>query len=47
MDHSPGEYILPASIVPRTAMLAGLIRRILAARQQLAALRNPSAQESG
>ncbi len=43
MDHSPDEYILPASILPRTAMLAGLIRRILAARQQLAALRNPSA----
>jgi glutamate carboxypeptidase len=40
MDHSPEEYILPASILPRTAMLAGLIRRILASRHQLAALRN-------
>jgi glutamate carboxypeptidase len=45
MDHSPGEYILPASILPRTAMLAGLIRRILASRQRLAALRNHSNQE--
>lgn len=40
MDHSPEEYILPASILPRTAMLAGLIRRILASRRRLAALRN-------
>jgi glutamate carboxypeptidase len=34
-DHSPDEYILAASIVPRTAMLAGLIRRILGARERL------------
>jgi glutamate carboxypeptidase len=47
MDHSPEEYILPDSILPRTAMLAGLIRRILASRQRLAALRNHSVQESG
>jgi glutamate carboxypeptidase len=40
MDHSPEEYILPASILPRTAMLAGLIRRILVSRQRLADLRN-------
>jgi glutamate carboxypeptidase len=39
LDHSPDEYILPASILPRTRLLAGLIRRILAAREQLAALR--------
>jgi glutamate carboxypeptidase len=45
MDHSPQEYILPDSIVPRTALLAGLIRRILACRQQLAALRQTAAQE--
>jgi glutamate carboxypeptidase len=45
MDHSPQEYIFPDSIVPRTAMLAGLIRRILAARQQLAALRPAATQQ--
>jgi glutamate carboxypeptidase len=45
MDHSPEEYILPESIVPRTAMLAGLIRRILAAREQLTAIRNKLASE--
>ncbi len=45
MDHSPQEYILPESILPRTALLAGLIRRILAARQQLADLRRPAVQE--
>jgi glutamate carboxypeptidase len=39
MDHSPEEYILPDSIILRTALLAGLIRRILAARQQLAEIR--------
>ena len=40
LDHSPDEYILPASILPRIALLAGLIRRILAAQDELAALRN-------
>jgi glutamate carboxypeptidase len=45
MDHSPQEYILPDSIIPRTALLAGLIRRILMARQQLADLRHAAAQE--
>jgi glutamate carboxypeptidase len=45
MDHSPQEYILPESILPRTALLAGLIRRILAARQQLADIRRPTAKE--
>jgi glutamate carboxypeptidase len=39
LDHSPDEYILPASILPRTAMLAGLIRRVLASRDELASLR--------
>src|SRR5439155_23995007 len=28
LDHSPDEYVSVPSIVPRTAMLAGLIRRI-------------------
>ena len=37
LDHSPGEYIEVDSIVPRTAMVAGLIQRILAQREQLAA----------
>jgi glutamate carboxypeptidase len=45
MDHSPLEYILPESIVARTGMLTGLIRRILASRQELAALRSAPAQE--
>ncbi len=39
LDHSPDEYILPASILPRTALLAGLIRRVFAERKALAALR--------
>ncbi len=39
LDHGPREYILPASIRPRTLLLAGLIRRILAEREQLAAMR--------
>jgi glutamate carboxypeptidase len=47
MDHSPEEYILPESIVPRSAMLAGLMRRILAAREQLAAIRNSNGSEPG
>ena len=42
LDHSPDEYIELASIVPRTAMLAGLIQHILAQREQLAKLRDPS-----
>jgi len=39
LDHSPDEYILPASILPRTMLLAGLIRRVFAERKALAALR--------
>jgi glutamate carboxypeptidase len=37
--HSPDEYLDIDSIVPRTALLAGLIARIAANREQLAALR--------
>lgn len=40
LDHGPDEYIEQASIVPRTALLVGLIRRILAHREDLARLRN-------
>ncbi|MFN8459524.1 MAG: M20 family metallopeptidase [Anaerolineae bacterium] len=39
LDHGPDEYIEQDSIVPRTAMLAGLIQRILARREELARLR--------
>lgn len=39
LDHSPDEYIEADSIVPRTAMVAGLIQQILAKREQLAALK--------
>lgn len=39
LDHGPDEYIEQSSIVPRTALLVGLIQRILAQREQLAALR--------
>lgn len=39
LDHSPDEYIDQNSILPRTALLAGLIQRILAHREQLALLR--------
>jgi glutamate carboxypeptidase len=46
MDHSPLEYILPESIVPRTALLAGLIRLILASRERLAGLRNQPTREA-
>lgn len=38
LDHSPDEYIEADSIVPRTAMVAGLIQRILVKHDQLAAL---------
>jgi glutamate carboxypeptidase len=38
LDHSPDEYIEADSIVPRTALVAGLIQRILTKRQ-LAELR--------
>jgi len=38
LDHSSDEYIEADSIVPRTAMVAGLILRILAKHDQLAAL---------
>lgn len=39
LDHSPDEYIESGSLAPRAAMVAGLIRQILAQREQLAALR--------
>jgi glutamate carboxypeptidase len=39
LDHSPDEYIDADSIVPRTTLIAELIRRTLAQRAQLAALR--------
>ncbi len=39
LDHGPEEYILPASIVPRAALLAWLIRRVLGEREALRALR--------
>jgi glutamate carboxypeptidase len=39
LDHGPDEYIDQNSLVPRTAMLAGLIRHILARRDHLASLR--------
>lgn len=39
LDHSPDEYIETDSLAPRAAMAAGLIRRILAQREQLVALR--------
>jgi glutamate carboxypeptidase len=39
LDHGPDEYIEQASIVPRTALLVGLIQRILAQREELARLR--------
>jgi glutamate carboxypeptidase len=40
LDHGPDEYIEQASIVPRTALLVGLIQRILARREALVGLRN-------
>ncbi len=39
LDHGPDEYIEQASIVPRTALLVGLIQRILTQREALAKLR--------
>lgn len=39
LDHGPDEYIEQESIVPRTALLAGLIQRILARREELGRLR--------
>jgi glutamate carboxypeptidase len=42
LDHGPDEYIEQASIVPRTALLTGLIQRILARREELASLRDRS-----
>ncbi len=42
LDHGPDEYIEQASIVPRTALLAGLIQRILAQREELSGLRDRS-----
>lgn len=43
LDHSPGEYIEAESFIPRTALVAELLRRVLApaARQRLQALRGP------
>ena len=38
LDHSPDEYIEADSIVPRTALVAELIQRILINRDQLAAI---------
>lgn len=39
LDHSPAEYIELESIVPRTALLAGLIQKLLTRRPELLALR--------
>ena len=39
LDHGPDEYIEPDSITPRTALLAELIRRAVAMRGQLSALK--------
>jgi glutamate carboxypeptidase len=39
-DHSPAEYLDADSIVPRTALLAGLIAAIAAGREKLAAIEN-------
>ncbi|MBI4671233.1 MAG: M20 family metallopeptidase [Chloroflexi bacterium] len=40
LDHSPDEYIERDSIIPRTALLAGLIEKLCAQRADLAALRS-------
>lgn len=42
LDHGPDEYIEQASIVPRTALLVGLLQRILARRDDLTRLRQPT-----
>jgi glutamate carboxypeptidase len=39
-DHSPAEYLDADSIVPRTALLAGLIAAIATGREKLAAIEN-------
>jgi len=39
LDHGPDEYIEPASITPRTALLAELVRRTLGMRERLGALK--------
>lgn len=39
LDHGPDEYIEQVSIVPRTALLVGLLQRILARRDDLTRLR--------
>lgn len=39
LDHSPNEYIEAGSIVPRVQLAAELIRRVLASREELTALR--------
>ncbi len=39
LDHSPDEYIEADSIVPRTALVAGLVQRALSQREKLATLR--------
>lgn len=43
LDHSPDEYVELESIVPRTALLAGLIRAIAEKCEPLRRLRSPSA----
>jgi glutamate carboxypeptidase len=42
LDHGPDEYIEQASIVPRTALLVGLIQRLLTHREAVAKLRKDS-----
>lgn len=42
LDHSPNEYLELPSIVPRTALVAGLIRAIAAKRSDLAAFKTES-----
>jgi glutamate carboxypeptidase len=42
LDHGPDEYIEQHSITPRTALLVGLIQRILARREELAGQRQSS-----
>jgi glutamate carboxypeptidase len=43
LDHGPDEYIDAESIVPRTAMLAGLLRRAMNERSRLLAMRSVTA----
>lgn len=39
LDHSPEEFVMADSIVPRTALLAGLIQKVIAQHPQIHALR--------